>query len=402
MKKILLIAALTMASAPAFASKARMTALSNAAHIVDVQTSFEKPWQFAANGELATIEFGPANTAIAAAGDAKAEGGFVRQMNDSYLGAYVGRSPTALVAVANQFTYSATAGTSSAFVFQPNNPLNLFYASKAGDITWGANLFYLSSNVKTATSGANSIKDRKTNATGFSVGASNGTWDVSLVQGLSGKGEFTTAAGTVTATAAAALGGAVQTIAVGNTFTITSKNSTKLMGGYKMDSLYYYGAYTMGGSKVENGSTEVADLENTDILLGAVNTHKADGVDFFYGIAVNQTTAKNKTGTGTKAETLKLPMIVGVEADATSYLVVRGSLTQNFPLIGSTKTDDGNAATTDETDTLGESTAVNAGVGLKLGKFLVDATATTATDAKGRFGFDAAGFVANASLTYNF
>jgi len=38
MKKLLAIAALSLAAAPAMASKARMTSLSSAAHLIDTQT----------------------------------------------------------------------------------------------------------------------------------------------------------------------------------------------------------------------------------------------------------------------------------------------------------------------------------------------------------------------------
>lgn len=389
MKKILVLAALTMASAPAFASKARMTALSSSAHLVDVQSAFDKPYQFAGLGEFATVEFGPTT----AASGVKAEGGFLRQMNDSFMGAYVGRAPTALAAVSGSFATVSTNASTFATAYQPNNPFNVFYASKAGDLTWGANLYYLSSNVKSASGGVNSIKDRKTNAMGVSLGATNGTWDVSLVQGLTGKAEWTAAAGAPT------LGGTA--VAVNDTAAINMKSTTKVAGGFKSESLYYYGHYSMGGAKVEAGSTEVGDLASTELKVGVVNSHKNDGVDFFYGIAYQMNTDQNKTGNGTKTDSTKLPLIVGVEADANQYVVLRGSLTQNFPLLGSTKTDDGNAATDDETDTLAESTTVNAGLGLKLGKFMVDATLNAATSATGAFGFDA-NFVANTSLTYNF
>ena len=58
MKKILLIAAVTMMSTSAIASKARKTALGSAAHLSDVNDILTKPDQAMNHGDSAIFELG--------------------------------------------------------------------------------------------------------------------------------------------------------------------------------------------------------------------------------------------------------------------------------------------------------------------------------------------------------
>lgn len=380
MKKVLLIAALSMVAAPAFASKARLNALQGADHLTDVQNSFEKPWQVPANGELATVEFG--------AKGAGAEGGFVRQMGEGYLGLYLGHAPTSMIdALGNVKITGATATTKE--IWGLNSPFNVWYGAKNGDMTWGANFFYLASNLKTKRAlgggAANDVQNSKANAMGVSVGATNGTWDASLVLGLSGKASFEATGAMVVNTAPA--------LAAGNEVTFTSKSNMKLMAGYTSDTLYYYGSYGMSGGKLELAGNEAADAEKTNIRLGVINSHKKDGTDFFYGIAYDMETTKEKIG-DTQTDTTKLPLIVGVEAEANSWIVLRGSLTQSFPLLGSKKVKGG------ETDTLADDTSVAAGAAFKFNKFTMDTFMAASTS--GNIGFDTPNFLTQTSLTYAF
>src|ERR1700692_4032549 len=72
MKKLFVIAALTLASGSAFASKARMEALGNAAYLIDTQTLFTNPGDINYTNDFATLEFGghsePTYTYAAATG----------------------------------------------------------------------------------------------------------------------------------------------------------------------------------------------------------------------------------------------------------------------------------------------------------------------------------------------
>lgn len=395
MKKVLVLAALTMVSAQAFASKARLTSLQNAAHLTDVQLTFDQPWQTAINGELATVEFG------ATGGTPNAEGGFVRQWNDSYIGLYLGHQPTALVSTIDKLNFKVnTSGEkfSASKLFALNNPFNVWYGSKAGDITWGANFFYLSSDVKSGgdvspkTGTTINVTKQKANVMGASVGATNGVWDASLIMGLAGKGQFTNGA------TAFDVNGSANAIAANAEVELNSKSNMTLLGGYKMDTMYYYGSYNMGSAALSLNGTEAAKADASTMTLGLVNTHAKDGVDFFYGVSyvMEQTKVKPTGGNETKIDTTKLPVIVGVEAEANSWVTLRGSITQSFPLLGSTKTDTGTG--TADSNTLGESTTVSAGVGMKFNKFTLDGVLSSGTS--GALKTD--DIATNASLTYAF
>jgi len=58
MKKLFVIAAVTLASGAAFASKARVSALGNGAHLTDAQTIFQNPADMTLWGDWATFEMG--------------------------------------------------------------------------------------------------------------------------------------------------------------------------------------------------------------------------------------------------------------------------------------------------------------------------------------------------------
>lgn len=403
MKKVLLIAALSMVAAPALASKSRLNSLQNSAHLTDVQNMFAQPWQAASNGELATVEFGSPN------GTPNAEGGFVRQMGEGYLGLYLGRQSSTLLGFFNingiagvTVSSGGAAGTAKSLTTAEalglSNPFNIVYAAKSGDMTWGVSFYYLNGNNKAGVIAANSatptvdragFSDLKTNVMGLALGATNGVWDASATIGLAGKISGTTVAaggGTVT------WGGAAATN--GQEVDFTSKSNIALQGGYTSDTLYYYGNYGMAGGKYATAGTDGADLETNTIKVGVVNSHKKDGTDFFYGIAYAMSTSKEKKS-DTKVETTSLPMIVGVEAEVNSWAVLRGSLTQVFPLLGSTKT---TVAGTGDAGALAHSTTVALGAGVKMNKFTLDTDLTAGTSGA----LSTTGYGANTSLTYAF
>lgn len=392
MKKILLIAAVTIASVSAHASKARLTALSNAAHLADIQDVVQSKPDQALNYEAATVEFG------GNAGAPEAEGGFVRKMGDSAFGFYLGRSSTTYAAATSTAATGIGAGEATAAddalataalnsAFAQDNTLQLTYAAKAGSINWGAGLFYVSNNFKNNTtfssSTENLVAKKKQDIMGLLVSAGNGTWDAQLRQGLGGKTELDIASNTIVN-----LTGATK-------LTVESTNSTRLSGGYMMDTMYFYGAVEMGAAEAKTQTTTLADGETSNIKVGVVNTHKKDGVDFFYGAEIQSNMTKNKTAPTSKTESTLVPLLVGVEADVNSWMTLRGSLTQNLGLLSSTKSTGGSASS------VTDSTATNVGAGFKWGKATVDVV--MGMGKSGEFGTDAASdMFTNASVTYNF
>ena len=93
MRKMTIIVAVALAATSAFASKARLKALSNAAHLSDSRDVFSEPDKAANMGEWVSME-ASGNTAKMTAGvvngdpggndtPPNAEGGFVRKWNDN-------------------------------------------------------------------------------------------------------------------------------------------------------------------------------------------------------------------------------------------------------------------------------------------------------------------------------
>lgn len=370
MNKFTVIVAVALVATSAFASKSRLSSLQDSAHLSDTRDVLNKPDKALDHGEFATMELSGNGSTTNNDSSPNAEGGFVRKMGDNAaLGAWLGNK-------SNLATLSlAEAGAGAASFTTLKNPLNLFYASKMGDMNWGLGFGMTSSEDKVA----------KTKSTSMGLnGSITGTgWDAQLALGLSGE-----------ATAA-------------DTTKYAQKSPLALSGGYWMDTLYIYGKYDMYGGKATDiaTSTTTKDSDVNNMKIGVVNTHKKDGADFFYGLAYVANSTKVKDGD--KTERTYITSHVGIEADATSWMVLRASISQNV-LMGNLKVTPSTGTATTDTNN-GDTTAVAAGMGLKLGKFTVDgslaatakSTTTTVPATSGKLGSDA-NFLTNVGMTYTF
>lgn len=350
MKKLLVVAALVTAAAPAaMASKARVGALNNSRHLVDFQTAFDRPYQFMALSEQATMEWGTNGEAASP----HAEGGFVKRHGDASFGAYFGRRSADFSGAIN-YANSQIPGTGKLLLEQ--NGLNLFYASKMADWTYGATLKY--------SNGKKDSIEGKTNSMGLSLGMTDGTWNFELVQGINAKSEYND--GVVDAE-------------------VESKGLTSLTVGYNVNpEMEVFGNFKT--TKVDgtvNGSTTT--VETTSYKVGMVNTLvKTDEGNFFYGVEL----ASSKVKDGDESTTL--PVYMGVEANAASWLVLRGTVAQNV-ILNETKT---NAGVKSDLD----STTVAAGAGVKFGKSMIDASFAGTTTGV----INANNFFSQVGYTYNF
>lgn len=370
MKKLLVLAAVTLASGAAFASKARLQALGSAAHLIDTQTIFSNPADITVMGDWATFEMGTGNAftytpPAANVATVNHEGGLVRSAGDARWGFYLGhKSPT--VALSRSNGWVGGAGT----ILAEENPIEVFYAQKA-DISWGASLFYSNSDKK-----ATKLKQ---NTMGLRAGARAANWDAYINVGLANNAKDESNAAAVRK--------------------IEGKPAFKVKGGYTMDSLYFYGSYGMSGLKGDVAGTASAELDGSQLSIGVIDTIKGEGRDFFYGVSYNMDSYKQKVGGETKSEATYLPVIIGVEAEATSWMTLRASVTQNV-LLGTIKDEIGlvTGAALAENNTWNNSTTVAAGAGLKFNKFTLDGTLGAANGGV----IDSTNLLANASLTYLF
>jgi len=163
-------------------------------------------------------------------------------------------------------------------------------------------------------------------------------------------------------------------------------------GDYEVsESTTVYGIYYMDGAKVDDGTTEL-NFEQSQLDIGVLEGIKVDGGQFFYGVAYQMFTFKEKE-TDTKVEATMLPFTMGLESEVASWLVGRASVTQNV-LLGSTKISGGDA------DTISNNTTVAAGLGIKLSKFTLDGVLKGSNAAAGDL--DMNNFLTEVGLTYNF
>lgn len=361
MKKLLVVAALSMAAAPAMASKARMTALGNSVHLMDTQTIFVNSADINYLGDFATVEFGQANNAP---NTPHAEGGFVRSSSFGKWGAYLGRQSTTV----NQFVDAVNAGA-GADLLKEQNALDLMYGNDFGGMKWGFGLHYSNAKDETTTSVATN-GNRKINTLGGSLGVRNDIWNAYLRFGLMGKTE--------------------SDFAASGSPELEQKGLWDLGFGYWMDSLYLSAKFLTTKGDFSAGPVSNS-IEKTDYSVKVVDNVKIDGGAFFYGAGIQNTELKTDAG---KATRLNLPVIAGLEYDATSWMTLRTSITQSV-LLDDSKDD---SVSPESKATLLNDTQVAAGAGLKFGKLALDATlaGSTTGDINGN------SLLANASLTYMF
>ena len=378
--KQLLVIAIALASATAQANTARLTALGNSAHLIDVQTVYTNPADiFSLGGDYVAFESGATNAAGAQQGlGATAKGMIVRTMGDAKLGLSLGNRSTTLRSTAAALgTQVGAAGLNTAAGLQigQQNPLELTYGAKAGDMNWAGTLVYSNLN--------NKVTEAKESTTGVRFGARAGNWDASVRLGLADT---------------------VQTLADGK---YTGTMSLAVSGGYWMDSIYWFGNVRTAGYKTENAaSVEQAKGTLTQLSVGALTTMKKDGTEVFYSaqLASNESKLDDSVGTtGGKISTLALPLQIGVEAEANSWLTLRGSVSSNVQLINNSKISpqSGAAATTDLAPG-NDNINFAAGVGLKLNKVTVDASLFTANGAGTNANITTDNMLANVGMSYWF
>lgn len=341
MKKLLVVAALTMAAPAAMASKARVEALGNSRQLVDVQYVFERPYLLHSVGDQVTLEWGGKDAA-----NPHAEGGFIKTHNDMVFGLYLGKQGLVAQNVAGN-------------EIGEQNPINVLFGMKTGEIAWGLNLGY-SNGKKDATTAA-PANELKSSSMNLDLGARMGDWSVNVGSTLTGKTED------VTAPTETEIKNAMN---VGVDYQINENSQAYVT----------YNTY-----KVERGAT---DVETNATTVGYINTFaKTEDVNFFYGAAYSM----GKTGGN---DFSMLPVWMGLEANATSWMVFRASVAQNI-IINEVEDNAGNKSDLD-------SIAFNAGLGLKLGKGMLDATFGTARAGHLSFSNGADEFMSHVSYTYMF
>lgn len=339
MKKIVLVTVLTLVAATqAHASKARVQALQKAEFLKDSQTVFENPAHVNSLGKFLTLEMGGSTNTAAP----KAEGGLFAEQFGANMGVYVGHiSP-----IQQSLRSGATASENQ------NNPVEVFYAKEG----WGASVALSNSEDKTTVTKEQYIAAR------FGIDR----------DGM----EF---AGTLEAISVTETG---SDKTVGAPY--ITLNFEKEMGATG----YFFSNFAWGSGKYEaaGGDTDVKDI---GAEIGVLSRQIKN---VYYGVSL----AYAKRELGKDITAMSLPIFAGVEADLTSWAVVRASISQSFLL---SNTQDKNAAATgDGVITNKNDTTVAAGVGLKYNNFALDGVVAGSTTGQ----VNGNDVLTQASITYNF
>lgn len=363
MKKLVLtIASIAMAASPALASKARQSALSDSRNINDFQQAFARPYLFNNFGTMATFEWGNSGDALTST---HAEGGFLKSSDDATYGIYFGRRSVTFTASALEL--GGTLANPDALLEQ--NPFNLIYAAKTGDISWGATLKY--------SSGKDDASDLKSSSAGFAVGATNGTWEAELTLGLLGKADE-------------------------GADSVEAKGNVEIGLGYKLNekSMAYLKTASSKADATVSNVTSTA-FEATTSEIGYINDLvSSDSAKVFYGVAYRMSDYKTVPAAAAaiqaEGKSSSLPVWFGVEAAATEWMTFRASVSQSVLI---NETDNGTAKSNKD------NIAFAAGAGFKLGKGMVDAM--FGTDNSGHLSFSEGSgtndkFLSQVSYTYMF
>lgn len=332
--KNLLIVAVALASVNAFATRARVNALGNSAHLIDTQTVLTNPADILMMGDYVNFESG---TTAGGAQNSNAEGTITRSMGESKLGLTLGNQSRN----ASTWGLRSVANSGIATIVSQQNPVTLTYGMKMNDMMLGANLVYSNYN--------NKFSDIKESSSGIRLGLRTGAIDAKLGIGL------------------------------GNTFSTATekfKGTTGISGGfgYMMDNNYFNVAVDLAGFKTETAAPATdRKYDAASITVGALQSNKKDGNELFYGVALTSTNIKSETGTTeTKTTALSLPITIGMEVDAASWLALRGSIKQST-LISNTKVETGGVTGTELAPGTNNTVAA-VGAGLKFSKLTVDGT----------------------------
>ncbi len=355
--KQLLVIAIALTSVNAFATRARVTALAGSEHLLDTQSVYAKPAAiFKIDGDFVTVETGATGAAgavpvpVATGYNGNAEGMIVRTMGDAKMALALGHQSKN----ASSWGLRAAAQT-AALKADQQNPIEFTYGRKAGDMNWAGTFVYSNYNNKLAAAGAL----EKESSMGIRVGAYQGAWDATINLGLANTAN----------------------VVNGNKFTGTMALSA--VGGYKVDTLYYFGEFSTVGAKEETSAgAEAMKVADQSIKLGVANSHKKDGNEVFYSVSLIQGDNKVTVGAAdVKTTALTLPIKVGLEVEASTWLTLRGSITQTT-LINTTKKETSPVAggTDYSFDNGANTTKVAAGAGLKFNKITVDGTLLTTTN----------------------
>lgn len=398
MKRQLTVAlGLAVLSTSAFATKARLQGLGEdiygSFYVNDARNIWLNPAQINNHKDMVTFEWGDNNNLADQASTPRAEGGVYKAYGNLVYGVQFGSASNS----ANQLR--AASGIASAEIrlntanpadginsvslngnANEGNNIDLFVGGDAG-LKWGANLGYNRTKDEAADSRSEGLRSRL----GVIMGDTQAYANINLINNAKGAYSIDTLTNTGASVPAATNSG-------------TAKFEGKL--GYQVGVIHAYEGtsftadFRQFDAKSEITATGLSGKKDQAIkqgMLGAGRvTRLNDKANLFTKVSVQWAEAKNKQpGTNLAAaceispffcekyETLRVPVVVGIEVDATSWLTARMSVSQSVW---------GKEELNKEERTIRNNTVVNAGMSLNFGELSVDGLVSNSDGTTGTLG----------------
>jgi hypothetical protein len=382
-----LVLALSVVSSPAFASRARLESLgegkNGSFYIDDSRNMFLNPASIVRYKKKMMLELGgePAGVDNASTASSRAQGGFTNTFGDFTYALYLNNTSDRAISTFGQ----DIGGTADAEFITPSNGLEFALAGE-GSVTWGISLLYGGNrDVSNADNAYGAGAERKTHYLAARFGVEK---DAAAVFGTVG---LTSSSKVVAGTANPELKG---------------KLSLDLGATYKMDNMTLFGKFISTGADLENataGATAAPVVEARSTTFGVGAGWKKEMTKSTNMFTRLEAAHSKVTTTGAAATTIyNVPVTLGVETAALSWLTVRGSI--GHTLLGQNLTTQSNLA---------GNSVVAAGVGMTFGDLTVDglvasnsnSTETlgmgTSSRANQTFGFGDS-MISRIAMTYNF
>lgn len=369
--KQILSTVIILLSVNAFATKARVQALSNSFHLVDPQTVFGNPLDLMSMKDYISLESGA--TGSASTTD-NAEGSISYGLNDhSQIAISIGHKDDAIMGARSLIN------TTLGLAYEtPQNPVHVFYGFKGADLTYAFGISYSNKEDK-----KNSLKD---NSSLGSFGVQAGNFQAYTVYSFSNNADL-----------------------AGNK-KFEGAGYLNLAARYSLDTVTLGLDFYSAKAKSSTNDVEVASDAYQSFVLGFVDTKDKDGSQYFYGVQFISSALKNRM-TGNDFKRSILPIWFGVEAKGSDWLTIRGSIQQTL-FIAQSKDDQGFAAgdgyLTGATGAVSDfaaapnNTTAAFGLGFNFKNVTIDGTLKGLIGSTANQQIDQNNFLSQVGLTYNY
>ena len=366
MKNLTLALSLMIIATPAFATTARLNALgetnsstvvgygpngaSGSYYIQDVRNIFLNPAQIVKYKKKLVLEYSPTDSA-------QTQGLFTNTFGDFTYGLSMGNNSVRATQLANQ-----ASGFGLGTFLPPARTFEAFFAGE-GALNWGISAFYAGNNARAA-----AAAEQKAYLYGARLGIDMNNFAVFTTVGIGSKSQIMTAANPQ----------------------VEGKVSVDAGVTYTMDNSTVWARYTTSGAdgKTATPAATLAEIRNQSYGIGFGHKYEASkSITLFGKIEANM---EKFSTSGVSTKNYNVPVSIAAEAQALSWLAVRGSVNQS--IIGQS---DANGVRS----ILGN-TFLGSGASVTLGDVVIDGTLNAAVNGAGTLGIGAP--LGNVAMTYNF